>query len=497
VRARYALVTTALALGGCYQVNSGAGEGIFHLGLVIMGLVGLLGVAFAVSDPRGTAGTVALILAWLLGGTTVVLTAMKTELFFPWPGTFRLRELWLLWLPQPMAVAPILATARLLGGDQAPRRSRTPLVVAWALVAGYAALLVVASVRGTYRPALPGTVVEVAVTSHFGCFRTDLGTVVCAGHALPGKHKKVRASKQAAIVIDDGGRVLRVTSPLSRSEALAIDAPARDVAGAAEIGCAVDGAGRVVCFDTGPRPGVFGAAPTLIEELRGAADVEVSDDLICVVEESGAVGCVPVRGSDSAIFASDPGDPRPAPPGRPHRRLALREARGLAVTASSVCVLTEERTVECAGDDEWRELGQGAAASPSGDLRKVQDLSDIVEIAAGTYHVCARTGYGEVRCWGGNGWNQLGPSALGKSSGRPVTIDLPAPAVELFAQRISTCARLEDKRMSCWGAQVLPGARFVGVICDSPFLGLEPPTVCAERPEEIRLPDTFLPPRPR
>lgn len=87
--------------------------------------------------------------------------------------------------------------------------------------------------------------------------------------------------------------------------------------------------------------------------------------------------------------------------------------------------------------------------------------SEVVEIAAGGEHTCARRGDGSVKCWG-NGlqgrlglgdilWHGSGPNEMGEA----------LPAVDLGSGRMAravstghdhTCALLDDWSVKCWGA---------------------------------------------
>ncbi len=92
-----------------------------------------------------------------------------------------------------------------------------------------------------------------------------------------------------------------------------------------------------------------------------------------------------------------------------------------------------------------------------------------VEVAAGMLHTCARRENGEVLCWGGNFYRQLGDRRRGHgndcargSTGEredctpePVRVALPGPASALFSSGgFATCALLDAEspaRVLCWG----------------------------------------------
>jgi alpha-tubulin suppressor-like RCC1 family protein len=78
-------------------------------------------------------------------------------------------------------------------------------------------------------------------------------------------------------------------------------------------------------------------------------------------------------------------------------------------------------------------------------------LSDVVEIAAGFQHTCARLGDSTVRCWGANDNGQLGDGTTTNRS-YPVVVAGLTNAVALSAGTKFTCALLATSTVVCWGA---------------------------------------------
>jgi cysteine-rich repeat protein len=132
------------------------------------------------------------------------------------------------------------------------------------------------------------------------------------------------------------------------------------------------------------------------------------------------------------------------------------------------CVLREDGYVACWGvngsgalglgdpfsrGDEPNELG---AALPLVDLG---EASTHVLVAAGRSHVCALGADGAMKCWGYNGFGQLGLGDVmdrGKSpnhmGGKLPRVDLGASAAAFVAAgHDHTCAMFEGGAVSCWG----------------------------------------------
>ena len=483
---RVALVLTLIlapAISACSGVNQAIEEAVFRIGLVVTGTFGALGLWAVIACIRGPRfGAVLLVLQWLLGGVVLVLTGTETEGFNPWPGTLSTHDLVLLWLLQPLACLPIVATGRFAADRVAPARRRWAWIATAVTLATYLALLVHASMANILPP-LDGRVVEVAVGDEDTYVRTDRGALVLMSRrTLPGRYKSVHSSANLALAIDEHGRVLHLDG--LRATLLApLAAPVRDVAIAGTHACVADAGGAVHCLDARPKDDNRVDLSLLTHpDFRDIVDLELgTDGHLCAIDARGAVAC-------GALPERDRPTQRPEP-------LAVTDGRGLALTASAQCVLTAAGTVACRGDNEWAALGQpGESPPPSSEtLLPVPGLVDIAQLVAGEYHLCARSRTGTVHCWGGNGWNQLGPDRLGDRHGAPVPIPLPGPASTIVAERTSTCATLEDRRIYCWGAQTQSGGLLHGKICKQRWLRSS--IVCSDHPVEVWIPTTAIPPR--
>jgi alpha-tubulin suppressor-like RCC1 family protein len=93
----------------------------------------------------------------------------------------------------------------------------------------------------------------------------------------------------------------------------------------------------------------------------------------------------------------------------PVRVAGLRaDAIAIAVGDGHSCALTVSEGLRCWGYNGWGQLGDGtdvdrlSAVAVSG-LRR-----GVTAVAAGARHTCARTATGSVKCWGYNLYNQLG-----------------------------------------------------------------------------------------
>lgn len=106
----------------------------------------------------------------------------------------------------------------------------------------------------------------------------------------------------------------------------------------------------------------------------------------------------------------------------------------------------------CWGAGANGRLGDGTTAdrvSPAFVLTQGVPLENVVQIAAGHGHVCARQQSGTVHCWGANAQGQLG---VGDEVDRLEATPVPglAGVDEIAAGGMRTCARTGGT-VQCWG----------------------------------------------
>lgn len=118
------------------------------------------------------------------------------------------------------------------------------------------------------------------------------------------------------------------------------------------------------------------------------------------------------------------------------------------------CALTTLGAVRCWGWNQYSQLGDGSAVNRLVPTQVVGLTSGVAAVGAGSYHSCALTNSGAVRCWGRNQLGQLG-------DGTTTTRVLPTPVFGLASgvAAISvadahTCAVTAVGGARCWGWNV-------------------------------------------
>lgn len=168
---------------------------------------------------------------------------------------------------------------------------------------------------------------------------------------------------------------------------------------------------------------------------------------------------------DAAKDAKPPFDPADEPVICTANPCAVQLAAG----EFHVCARMSDGTARCWGDDSKGALGGGdpsdAGAGDAGDggdagfvVGSVVGLGGITQLSAGGTTTCARLGDGGVQCWGGNNKGQLGlqasPAAAlsdGNAHRTPAPVAITGSATRVDVGQESLCALLASGELWCWG----------------------------------------------
>ncbi len=211
--------------------------------------------------------------------------------------------------------------------------------------------------------------------------------------------------------------------------------------------------------------------PAAVDIVDGAS-VDVAGSL-CVVAVDRTVWCV-----DASVWTHH-GMPR----GRVEQIEGVRGVTQLALGSNHGCALTTDQSVWCWGENAMGQLGRGTFVA-GGDRRAARvELPPAAQIAAGWESTCARLLDGSVWCWGSNMFGVLG-NGTNEHANRPVRVVGLRAAAELAVTHEHACARGDDGWLACWGSNSSRGPRTPvasGQVTDVTHLALASFASCALR----------------
>jgi alpha-tubulin suppressor-like RCC1 family protein len=139
-------------------------------------------------------------------------------------------------------------------------------------------------------------------------------------------------------------------------------------------------------------------------------------------------------------------------------RLAPVDVSGLSSGVSAVsagaahtCALLSGGGMKCWGDNFYGAVGDNTQTQRLVPTDVSGLTSGVAEIAAGGSHTCARTSGGGVKCWGWNGYGQVGDNT---QTDRHAPVDVPgltSGVAAISSGNLHTCALTTGGGVKCWG----------------------------------------------
>jgi len=209
--------------------------------------------------------------------------------------------------------------------------------------------------------------------------------------------------------------------------------------------CALTAGDRVRCWG-GNESGQLGDGTVI--NRHAPVDVVALSERVLAISAGGGSSCAIVAGGGVKCWGSGAfrcSDAGLGPPTcsrskytTPETVPGLQGARAIAVWGW-YCALTTAGSVNCAN---------GIDLSPE----DVPGLSSGVKsVAVGSYHRCALTAAGGIKCWGSSSGGQIGDGSYGYRDS-PVDVDgLTSGAIAIATGYAHTCALTAEGGVKCWG----------------------------------------------
>lgn len=140
----------------------------------------------------------------------------------------------------------------------------------------------------------------------------------------------------------------------------------------------------------------------------------------------------------------------------------MKDATQIASGLGHVCILDKAGAVRCWGENGYGQLGLGDGQGPQDAPVVVPALTKVAQIAAAGFVTCARLAVGVPFCWGFNQYGHLGDGTkVDKAS--PVAVKGLSDVALLAVGDQHSCAGRSDGSTWCWGfnnsGQVGPGTQ--------------------------------------
>jgi alpha-tubulin suppressor-like RCC1 family protein len=114
------------------------------------------------------------------------------------------------------------------------------------------------------------------------------------------------------------------------------------------------------------------------------------------------------------------------------------------------CAVTGDGKVRCWGDNQYGQLGDGTSTDRKTPIY-VSNLKGVTAVSVGRFHTCALLTTGGVKCWGANGDGQLGDGTNDRRL-TPVSVsNLASGVTAISAGSYHSCALTSIGGMKCWG----------------------------------------------
>ncbi len=189
--------------------------------------------------------------------------------------------------------------------------------------------------------------------------------------------------------------------------------------------------------------------------LSAATAISAGGDHTCALISGGGVDC---WGRNNYGQLGDGTTTQRTTPVQVHGVGGVGNLTGISVVSSGMshtCAVVTDGTARCWGYNGYGQLGDATTTQRTTPVQVhgvggAGNLTGVATISGGMYHTCVADTDGTVECWGRNNDGQLGDGSTTQRTS-PVAVSGIATATGVSAGMYHTCARLANGTAGCWG----------------------------------------------
>ncbi len=283
-----------------------------------------------------------------------------------------------------------------------------------------------------------GSVQQIVASHKNTCARLTDGSISCWGK-------------------NDFGQVGIATTLLKERTPVAVGgdvgADIAQVASGKEHACATRTDGKVYCWGRNNFGGlgngtlVDSSEPVEVHNLSGVVKTELGSGFSCSLKNDGTVWCWGKNYEGRLGIGSTVDQTLPV-------QVALPTVIDIGITYSHTCVLTEDGRIFCWGSGHYDRLGNGASSSKDVPTEVTSLPHPAKSMSVGHYVTCVVLDDNSVWCWGQNTHGELGDGTTTRRLLPVAVMDGGAPMTNVrnvLAGANHACAEKTDGSVWCWG----------------------------------------------
>lgn len=207
----------------------------------------------------------------------------------------------------------------------------------------------------------------------------------------------------------------------------------------------LDAGNREQCDDGNTTDG-DGCSATCQTETR-TQSISAGGDVSCIVKQSGGVKCWGLN------FGGQLGDGTTTDSRYPVDVIGLTSGvASVSISNFNACALTTGGGLKCWGDNSFGQIGDGTIIERHTPVDVTGMTSGVASVSVGNMYACAVTTGGGLKCWGINqNGGELGDGTMANRSTPVDVTGLTSGVASVSAGTYHTCAVTTAGGVKCWG----------------------------------------------